>query len=81
MKEYPEHDKQSKIIDQSQIIGCFIEWLMHETDIVFGKWDEHDDELNPCHISIQQILADYFDIDLNKLEAEKQSMLEKIRME
>ena len=81
MKEYPEHHKQSKILDKSQAIGEFLDWLCHETDIVFGIWDEHDDELNPYHISIQQILADYFDIDLNKLEAEKQSMLEKIRME
>jgi len=80
MKEYPEHHKQSKILDKSQAIGEFLDWLCHETDIVFGKWDE-EDKLYPYHIQIQTLLADYFDIDLNKLEAEKQSMLEKIRME
>lgn len=27
MKEYPEHEKLSKIEDKSQIIGEFIEWM------------------------------------------------------
>lgn len=27
MSDYPEHDKRSKILDQSQAIGEFLDWL------------------------------------------------------
>lgn len=33
----------------------------------------------PTHKSINQVLADYFDIDLNKLELEKRAMLDELR--
>lgn len=33
----------------------------------------------PTHRSIQRILADYFEIDLDKIEAEKRDMLDRLR--
>ena len=34
----------------------------------------------PFHYSINQLLAEYLDIDLTKLEEEKDQMLEKLRV-
>lgn len=72
---YPEHAKQEKVIDEAQIIGRFLD----TTDYVLAEYHENgggEDLLWPVTKTIQQILADYFDIDLNKIETEKQQMLD-----
>lgn len=65
---YPEHDKLHAIHDQSQQIGMFLDWL-HET------YPEESAELP----RITKLLAEYFEIDENKLEEEKRRMLDKCR--
>lgn len=74
MSDYPEHDKMSAIKDKSQTIGEFLD----STEYVLCLYDE-DDRLRPVAASIEQILALYFDIDLNKIEAEKRAMLDALR--
>ena len=70
-QQYPEHAKQDKVRDQAQAIGEFIEhggWIL-------CKWPEGESHPRPTNFSINQVLADYFEIDLRKLEDEKQRML------
>jgi hypothetical protein len=68
MSKYPEHEKMKKIADESQACGDFIHWATHKgyIDIKSRKRTE-------------ELLAEYFKIDLNKIEQEKRAMLALIR--
>jgi hypothetical protein len=78
--EYPEHDKMKAIVGDSQTIGEFLEWLQEE-GFVIAHWgvDDWDETLLPDYISIERRLAAYFDIDLGKINVEKESMIEELR--
>lgn len=76
MTEYPEHEKMHAVKEQSQAIGAFLD------DPNTGQLCEFNDEMGeflPTHKTIERTLADYFDIDLDKIEAEKRDMLDKMR--
>jgi hypothetical protein len=84
---YPEHEKLKAVSDTSQAIGEFLQWCeeqgwhlaeydsMAESLGVFS--DDH--QLWPIRLGIEDILARYFDIDRDRLEAEKRAMLDEIR--
>lgn len=78
MSEYPEHDKLNAVKDQSQAIGEFLDWLRDEKGIMLARFGEGGD-LYPYPRSTQDMLAEFFDIDLAEIEKEKRDMLEKIR--
>lgn len=61
----PELKKSQKVSEDSQKIGAFLEWMAQE----------HPGQ-EPATINIQVILAEYFEIDLNRVEAERRSLLE-----
>jgi hypothetical protein len=75
---YPEHDKLNVVADESEIIGTFLE----ESGVVLAEY--HDVEgfaesrLLPVQKSTQQILADYFKIDLPELGREQVRMLDSL---
>lgn len=77
---YPEHEKLSKVSDESQTIGTFLD-LSGYTLCKWVEQDACDDDacvaggFVPDPGSIQRILADYFDIDLTIIEREKRAML------
>ena len=82
MGPFPEHEKLAKVADTSQLIGEFLEWLP-TSGIHLAMWLMHVDEdgdeeerLVYSPHSIHQVLAEYYEIDLNKLEDEKVAMLE-----
>lgn len=79
--ETPEIDRMKAIQEESQSIGAFIDWL-DENGMPICKWTEYDDahpQYNPIHLSIEKLLAKYFEIDLDKLENEKQAILDTLR--
>lgn len=80
---YPEHEKLKKVQTESQTIGEFIDWLRSDKELELGKWQtsSHDDgdTFQPVHVSTEKLLAEFFEIDLEKLEAEKRAMLEALR--
>ena len=78
----PEHDKQHAILGKSQAIGEFLEWLQTK-GIELASYPNNGEpvgyeHLMPYRKSIQQILADYFNIDLGKIEAEKRAILKEL---
>lgn len=86
-KTYPEHEKLSKILQHSNIIGEFVEWLQEDKKIYLASYERRFLDQNTVsrsgHLSvtdtpIRDLLAEFFDIDLNKIEEEKQMMLEAI---
>jgi hypothetical protein len=95
LASYPEHDKLRSVKDRSQIIGDFLSWLQEEQSVVLAKSHRHNancveegdrvcgvenNQLVPEFRSIPQWLAQYFDIDEYKLEEEKRSMLDELRL-
>ena len=77
--EYSEHNKQAKVLDAAQTIGEFLDY----SGYVLAQYKEiegfRDPQLVPVTTSISRVLAEYFDIDLNKIEQEKRQMLESLR--
>jgi hypothetical protein len=77
----PELDKMSAVRDESQAIGEFLEW-MSSRGLVFAKWVDrgiHDDELVEDRKPIKERLAEYFEIDLNKVDEEQRMLLDTLR--
>lgn len=72
-ERYPEHEKLSKVKDQSQVIGEFLDFSK------FTLCEERRGRYYPTMMSIQDILADWFGIDSQRLEDEKRQMLDEIR--
>jgi hypothetical protein len=81
MPKYPEHEKLAEIKALSNQLGGFIEWLLscgyHVAE--WTKDEDDEDVLVPVHKSINDWLAGYYEIDLNKINDEKEQMLEEIR--
>lgn len=73
----PEHRKLKAVSGKSQIIGEFLDWLEHEDGATICKL--RDEDYCPTYEKIEDLLARYFDIDQNKLEAEKRRMLRDLR--
>lgn len=78
-EDYPELAKMSRVREASQAIGEFIE----TSGLVLSEWVEvegyRDPHLMPISLSIEQVLAKYFDIDLNKVEKERRAILRDIQ--
>lgn len=93
--ETPELEKITEHRDESQSIGSFLDWLKNEQEIclcVYGAYGVHTDEdeenfaddneqLYCINKTIEQLLAEYFEIDLDKAEKERVALLEQIRRE
>ena len=88
---YAEHERVSQVKDKSQAIGEFLQWLADQ-GIQLGKYvndeiktyDGDSDSFTvthfrPHHERIEDLLARYYNIDLNKLEREKREMLAELR--
>ena len=73
---YPEHEKMRAVKNESQTIGEFLEWLS-EQGILLAKYD--GETLFVSYYRIEELLAEYFGIDLNKINNEKDQMLQELR--
>jgi hypothetical protein len=87
MSDYPEHDKLVAISDKSQVIGSFIEWLENEKEIRLCTFvpARREDRIwiaegyTPINESINDLLAEFFNIDQNKINQEKENMIKKLQ--
>jgi hypothetical protein len=77
MSEYPESEKVHAIRDKSQVVGEFIDWL-EEKGYSICEYREtmfrSSKELMPVPKSIEQWLMEFFEIDRQKYEKEKEQM-------
>ena len=78
IEEYPEHMKLRAISDESQAIYNFLEWC-EEQGVVLSERLGENENLFRTGRSIRDLLAAHFEIDQDKIEAEKCAMLESIR--
>lgn len=90
----PETGKMLAVKDQSTAIGGFLEWLDEKGLWLCRsatKEDTRDDDgestgtregdLLPVYKSKEILLAEYFNIDLKKVEKEKRALLESLQKE
>ncbi len=75
---YPELDKKKAVLDQSQLVGGFIDWL-REQGMDICKVDPPSGDYHPCYKSIEQHLADYYEIDLTIVSLEQDRLLRDFR--
>ena len=93
--KYPECDKMKSVQPRSQLIGEFLEWLNQEKGVTLAKLHEHNADcfnedgerdcgmctqsFYPIRYTIENLLAEFFEIDLEKVEREKRAMLKELR--
>lgn len=75
--KYPEHEKLEALGEDTQKLGYFLEWLKRKYD--FYQWEDWADGEVLKYVDINKTLAEYFEIDYDKLMQEKEEMLEEIR--
>ena len=80
--ETPELNKQRAILPQAHAVGDFFDWL-EEQSIVLCQvstegliWGE---DCRPIGTLKLQLIANYFDIDLEKCDDERQAILDYIQ--
>lgn len=75
----PEHDKLKLVVDRSQSIGEFLQWMQSEKKIRFAKWSDEEGGLLDAYVDKLGLLSEFFNIDQQKLEMEKRAILEEFR--
>jgi hypothetical protein len=82
---YPEHEKLKEVRDKSQAIHEFLEWLQQSEYKMFlahyfrNERGRTSDLIVPNTKAITDLVAEFLEIDLVKLENEKREMLEEFR--
>jgi hypothetical protein len=81
-----ECEKLLNVSDKSQVIGEFLDWLKYKKEIVLCKLVRsksismfEEDSHAPIFTPNEKLLAEYFNIDLDKVEQERRTMLKAIR--
>lgn len=74
----PTLDKIQENATESQIIGNFLDWLdaKHLEIAGYQRFEgKRDSQLVPLNKSVEEILADYFEIDLKAAENERRAVI------
>jgi len=80
--ETPEINKMLMVQPESQAIGQFLEWLGTK-GYAIGKYETVEGYLSEQFVPdlrpINQMLAEYYEIDLTKVDTEQRAILEALR--
>lgn len=76
MSAYPEHDKLATINTESQTCGEFYDWLQEQG---YRLCFDDGGGYTPARANVQDLLAEFFEIDQQKIELEKRAMLDECR--
>lgn len=79
----PECEKLAAISEESNRIGEFLSWLSRQ-DIIIAQYDSFGDLYRSRNYQltdsgINRMLAEYYEIDLDKVERERRALLDWIR--
>ena len=80
-----ELEKMATAAEKSATLSEFLDWL-RSNQYVLAKYNERpqqlgDDDLLPVRIGNEQLLADFFGIDLKKVEEERSALLQQLKEE
>lgn len=77
--ECPECEKLSSVQEESNKIGEFMDWMIDNTSMHicdFVEYDNGESMFTPSsHYTREKLLAEYFKIDLHKVELERRALL------
>lgn len=79
--QYPECEKLASVKEKSQELGEFLEWLKRKYELCTWEQEDGDDVLCPARVTTESILAEYFGIDMTKVEEEHRAMLASLQGE
>lgn len=92
MANYPEHEKLKLVSEKSQACGEFLEWLNSTCGLVLcretseverDEMEEYGEGVResyaPARITTNNLLAEFYGINQQKLEKEKEAMLAELR--
>lgn len=87
MSKTPELDKMLAVKEKSQVVGEFLEWLNEQKIVLAEYTDDTCDCGCDCEEELllhirkgrEQLLADFFEINLDKCEQERQQILADLR--
>lgn len=78
----PQHDALEKLDGENNVVAEFLEWI--KTKYTLAVWGEEYDEetgdydgdtLYPAYPRTEDVLAEYYDIDIDAFYAEKEAIL------
>ena len=81
--QYPECEKMKAVEKESRIISSFLDWLS-EKDIALCKLEPTGDirkEFFMISTTHERLLAEHFNIDLDRVEKERRAILAIVRQE
>lgn len=79
--KYPECEKLAAVQNESRIISEFLDWFLNDDRFsikLIGYIGEPID-VNPTPRFVEGLMADFFEIDFKKLEAEQAAMLKEMQ--
>ena len=78
---YPEHEKlhAAKTWDATQALGEFLHEFLPQVGITLAEWDHDGNELVHWYGSLDKLAAQFFGIDYQALQHEKDTLLEEAR--
>lgn len=79
MAKYPELEKLGKVQDQRQAVEEFLDWLYAARGVFLARYD--GEELKYYSYSTESLVAEFFELDLKKIDLERRAMLKAIREE
>ena len=75
----PQHDKWDAVKDQVQAVADFLEWLNSEKDLYVAQYGSNGQYMLFALWDKQKVIAEFFDIDYDAYQAEKDAVLEHVR--
>lgn len=77
--ETPECQRLSDVQTESNIIGEFLDWLTYDKQYEICERYATTEAYLPVHETTNKLLAEYFEINLDKVEKERRELLEWLR--
>lgn len=75
---YPELEKLRQVSEESRTISSFMEWAEYK-GYRLVRTHEEDGATFEFSVNVEQAMAEYFEIDMAKVEAERRELLAKVR--
>ena len=91
MPHTPELEKQAEVVrsGKAEIVQEFYDWLHEEKGWVLARWVPVEERSTgdgiygeqpvPVYVQPEQLMADFFGIDRDKIETERRAVLDAIR--
>ena len=74
----PELDKLAEVNDEMEVVLDFLRWLT-DSDFMICEWSRDEQEYISSRVNASDLVNNFFDIDQELVEKERQELLAKIR--